>query len=181
MKEDLRLFAYVKATQKKGVTRSKDRVPTADGSRIYRLLNNLCEDFHNQSECKNCSEGAKVIDLSNIMGYQTGETIIGNLALCGWVVLRGVEVSDEVNHKIRTIATKGKWNSISTEKNRQMKYNSNSTPLWAWNDIEFVQFQTDIHNKLLSKLLPSTDSFVISKFNLLRNAVFFGKRPGCSL
>ena len=69
MKKDLRFFAYVKATQKKGVTRSKNRAPTADGSRVYRLLNNLCEDFHNQSECKICSEGAKVIDLSNIMGY----------------------------------------------------------------------------------------------------------------
>ena len=52
VKEDLRFFAYVKATQKKGVTRSKDRIPTADGSHIYRLLNNLCENFHNPSECK---------------------------------------------------------------------------------------------------------------------------------
>ena len=116
VKEDLRFFAYVKAAQKKEVTRSKDRVPTSDGGRIYRLLNNFCEDLHNQSECKNCSEGAKVIDLSNITGYQIGETIIGNLDLCEWVVLRGVEFSDEVKHKIQIIATKGKWNSISTGK-----------------------------------------------------------------
>ena len=52
---------------------------------------------------------------------------MGNLISCGWVVLRGVEVTDGVMHKIGTIASKGKWNSISTEKNREMKYNSNST------------------------------------------------------
>ena len=55
-----------------------------------------------------------------------------------------------------------------------MKYNSNSTPPQAWNDIDLVQFQTDIHKKVLSKLLPLADSFVISKFNLLRNAGFWG-------
>ena len=80
----------------------------ADGSRIYRLVDNMCPDFDNASQCPNCSEGAKVVDLNNIKGYHTGETIIGNLYLCGWVVLRGVEVSDETNNKIRTIATKGK-------------------------------------------------------------------------
>ena len=79
-------------------------------------MNNLCGHFNNPSECKDCSESAKFIALSNISGYQTGETIIGNLALCGWVVLGGIKVSDEVNMKIRAIANKGKWNSISTEK-----------------------------------------------------------------
>ena len=56
-----------------------------------------------------------------------------------------------------------------------MKYNLNSTPSRAWNDLELVQFRSDIKNKLLSKLLPFTDNFVISKFNLLRNADFLAK------
>ena len=173
VKGDLRFFAYAKATQKKGVPRSKERAPTVDGSYIYRLLNNLCDHFNNPSECKDCSEGAKSIELSNITGYQTGETIIGKLTLYGWVVLLGVEFSDEVNMKIRAIANKGKWSSISTEKNRQMKYNSNSTTPRTWNDIELIQLQTGIHKKMLSILLPSTHSFQISKLNLLRNAGFF--------
>ena len=100
VKEDFRFFAYVKATPKKGITRLKDRAPTADCSSIYRLVGNVCQDFDKASQCQNCSEGAKVIELSNIKGYQTGETIIGNLVFCGWVVLRGVEVSDETNNKL---------------------------------------------------------------------------------
>ena len=61
------------------------------------------------------------------------------------------------------------------KKNRQMKCNSNSTPPRTWSDVELVQFMTDVHKKLLCKLLPSTNSFVISKFNMLRNAVFLEK------
>ena len=72
-------------------------------------------------------------------------------------------------HKIGAIASKGKWNSISTEKNREMKYNSNSTTPKTWNDIELVQFQADISEKLLSKLLHSNLLFRMTKFNLLRN------------
>ena len=80
----------------------------ADVSRIYRLVDNMCHDFNNCSQYPNFSEGAKVISLTNIKGYQTGETIIGNLYFCGRVVLRGVEVTDETNNKNRIIATKSK-------------------------------------------------------------------------
>ena len=94
----------------------KKRAQTSDGSRIYRLTNNLCENFNDLDRCKDCKEGAVILDLTRTTGYQTGQTIIGNLESCGWVVLRGVEVTDGVNQKMRTIANKGKWNSILTEK-----------------------------------------------------------------
>ena len=84
--EDLRFFAFVKATPKKGITRSKNRAHMADGSRIYRLIDNISPDFNNCIQCPNCSEGAKVNNSTNTKGYQTGETSIGNLDLCGWVV-----------------------------------------------------------------------------------------------
>ena len=169
IKQDLRFFAYVQSAHKKGTPRSKKRSQTADGSQIYRLVLNLCEQFKTPEKCNNCSKGATTIDLSNITGYQAGETIMGNLVACGWVVLRGVEVSDGVMNKISTIASKGNWNSISTETNREMKYNSTSTTPKTWNDIELVQFQADITKKLLSRLLPSKLSFRMTKFNLLRN------------
>ena len=83
-------------------------------------------------------------------------------------------------HKIASIASKGKWNSISTETNREMKYNSNSTTPKTWNDIELVQFQADITKKLLSKLLPSNLSFRMTKSNFFAQCWFVGNRPGSS-
>ena len=94
IKEDLQFFAYVQAAHKKGTPRCKDRALTADGSRIFRLVKNLCKHFKSPDGCKNCSKGATGMDLSNIVGYQTGETIMGNLVLCGWVVMRGAEVTN---------------------------------------------------------------------------------------
>ena len=79
-------------------------------------------------------------------------------------------MTDGVNHKMRTIANKGKWNSISTETNRQMKYNSNSRTPTSWNDIDLVQFQCDIETMLLSKLLHPNHKYRIGKFNLLKNS-----------
>ena len=170
VKEDLRFFAYVSPKPKKGGQRLKKRATTADGSRIYRLMDNLCDDFNDVEKCKNCKEGAVILDLTEITGYQTGETIIGNLESCGWVVMRGVEVTDVINNKMRSIATKGKWNSISTEKNRQMKYNSNSATPRSWNDVDLVQFRCDVENKLLSQLLHHNHKYRIGKFNLLKNS-----------
>ena len=79
VKEDLRFFAYVTPTHKKGMPRSKQRAQTSDGSRIYRLTNNICENFNELDRCKDCKEGAAILDLTTITGYQMGQTIIGNL------------------------------------------------------------------------------------------------------
>ena len=83
IKEDLRFFAYVQAAHKKGTPRSKYRAQIADGSQIYRLVLNLCSHFKTPLNCEDCSKGATIIDLSNIRGYQAGETIMGNLVTCG--------------------------------------------------------------------------------------------------
>ena len=85
------------------------------------------------------------------------------------MVLRGVKVTDFIARKIDDITETGKWHSISTEKNRQMKYNHTSRIPKKWQDEDLVKFQADIERKLLSKLQKSEIPYCIRKFNVLRN------------
>ena len=116
-----------------------------------------------------CKKEATVIDLTPITGYVVGDRILGDLETLGWVVLRGVEVTESISTKIDEIIDSGKWHSISTEKNRQMKYNHTSRISKKWQNEELVQFQADIERKLLSFLKKDDTTYCIGKFNVLRN------------
>ena len=83
--------------------------------------------------------------------YQSGETVIINLKKLGWVVLRGVEVSDQVQNTIEGSNNTGKCKTIAAEGNRKTKYDINSPIPKVWNDISLVTFKTYITKKLIYK------------------------------
>ena len=122
--------------------------------------------------CPKCREGATVIDLTSITGYAVGEKILGGFEHCGWVVLRGVPVTSHVELKLQGIASKGRWNSISTEGNRWMKYNYQSKVPVSWGDEGLMNFRSSIESNLLSKIPFVNTSYCIGKFKLLMNGGF---------
>ena len=67
-------------------------------------------------KCSECTKVALKLDVSNINWYQVGETTIGNLDKYGWVVLRGIDVSNVIQSYIRSTADKCVWHNISTKK-----------------------------------------------------------------
>ena len=79
------------------------------GNTIHHLKEYLCENWDN-GKFKKCNEGATVLCLTTISGYQAGETILGDLKKRGWVVLRGINVNEEVNFRLRRLLTKGSGN-----------------------------------------------------------------------
>ena len=67
----------------------------------------MCDGW-NSGDCDECGEGATVIDLTSVTRYAVGEKILGDLDTCGWVVMRGVSVNDNMQDKMTAIAMKGK-------------------------------------------------------------------------
>ena len=69
----------------------------------------MCPNFYNISKCTECAKGALKLDLSHINGYQQGEIIMGNLGKLYWIVLRSIDVNNDIQSDIRSIADKGNW------------------------------------------------------------------------
>ena len=111
-----------------------------------------------------------VIDCRPILGYQSGEKIIEYLKALGWVDLRGVVFDGNLQNMIEGIANSGKWKTVSTEGNREMKYDINSPIPKSWNHLILVKFKSEYFNKLISKKTLGEDGYSISRFNILRNA-----------
>ena len=78
-----------------GQSKSRSKFKTNSGENIHRLKTNICDDWYSGNYCE-CKKGATVIDLRSIKGYQVEEKILGDVDTCGWVVLRGVKVTDSV-------------------------------------------------------------------------------------
>ena len=128
----------------------------------------LCTEW-SSGKCAQCQEGAVHLDLIFIKGYQQGEKILGDMETCGWVVLRGIHVTQNIYDKTMAICNNGRWFPISTEKNRLMRYNHNSKLPLKWNEPELLNFRNDIESICLSKLKVITTPLGIGKFNVLRN------------
>jgi len=116
------VFLYVCQELQAGVPKSSSKIKVNDGNSIHCLKEYLCGNWNNNN-CEYFNEGSIVIDLTTITGYQAGEKFLGDLQKVGWLVLRKLNANQEVKEKIEEISNKGKRNSISTEKNRMMKYN----------------------------------------------------------
>ena len=110
-----------------------------------------------------------MIDLTSVTRYAVGEKILGDLDTCGWVVMRGVSVNDNMQDKMTAIAMKGKWKSISKERHRLTKYNYQSKIPLTWNDVDLISFRSQIETRVLSKLPFLHTPYCIDKFNLLVN------------
>ena len=111
-----------------------------------------------------------MIDLTSVTGYAVGDKILGDMRKLGWVVLRGVSVTDTMQAKMEAIAKKGRWKSISTETHRLMKYSNQSKVPVTWNDVELLSFRSQIETRLLSKIPLTITPYIIGKFNLLMNS-----------
>jgi hypothetical protein len=114
IRKDLRFFSYIWPSKPNGTRNGRGRIRVNDGNNIHRLKKFICDKW-NTGDCKECGEGATVIDLTSVTGYAIVEKILGDLETCGWVVMRGVSVSDPMQDKMEAIANKGRWKSISTE------------------------------------------------------------------
>jgi hypothetical protein len=168
MRSDLRFFSYVWPSKPTGTRNGRGRIRVNDGNNIHRLKSNLCDKW-SFDDCKDCVEGATVIDLTSVTGYAIGDKILGDLGTCGWVVLRGVSVTDPMQDKMEAIAKKGRWKSISTETHRLMKYTYQSKIPLTWNDVDLLSFRSQIETRLLSQIPHTITPYIIGKFNLLMN------------
>jgi len=140
--EDMRFFGYV-WPKVLGNTRNRnvgsmDGIGREDGSHIYRgnKTERTCEYMYEDNlECDHCQHtlgnNLDEIDLSEVPenSYSPGDKIIGCLEELGWVVVRGVRVSQDTNEEIIKLSKIGQnnhgsnWHSIQNEgSNRTMKY-----------------------------------------------------------
>ena len=78
-------------------------------------------------------------------------------------------MNQEVKERIEEISNEGKWNSISTEKNRMMKYNYQSKIPTKRHEPELIGFRKDIKKYFLVNIPHLTNPSIIGKFNLLKN------------
>lgn len=147
-------------------------------------------------KCLDCQRHESVIDLRDIPAnsYQSGDYIIGDLDEYGWMVVRGICVTDEQYKAIDRISTFGKqgrptktpmWHSIEERtNNRVMKYNHLSKPHDEWkNNPHTASFLSDLEKIVLGKALkidkkrptPREEAtYTIGKYNLLLNKGFIG-------
>ena len=196
--EDLRFFSYVwPENYSKKVRRTKgtsDGVAREIGEQVYRsdITNLICKDLYkDKKECLQCRSWEQIIDLREIpkTSYQPGQRIIGCLETLGWIVVRGVPVTEETYRKINIIAEAGtggrpartpKWYSIEDRNNnRVMKYRHDSKPHANWNkDDSCKQFLNHLQTKVLDKVfkkpefvydIPEDSQYILGKYNLLKN------------
>ena len=84
--------------------------------------------------------------------------------------LRGVGADEKLQNMIEGIRNSGKWKTIATEGNREMKYDINSTIPKSWNHLALVKFKNEICKKMISKKTLGEEGYGIGRFNLLMNA-----------
>ena len=135
--EDMRFFAYIWPLVEKFPRMSRgsnDSVQSETGEKVYRhdISNRICKHMYQyDGKCKHCfcdnTDEMRVIDLTNVpeTSYKPGEPILGMLNDYGWVVVRGLRVTPEVNDAIKSAAeSRGSaWHSIEGGGNkRKMRY-----------------------------------------------------------
>ena len=119
----MRFFGYV-WPKVLGNTRNRnvgsmDGIGRGDGSHIYRgnKTERTCEYMYEDNlECDHCQHtlgnNLDEIDLSEVPenSYSPGDKIIGCLEELGWVVVRGVRVSQDTNEEIIKLSKIGQNN-----------------------------------------------------------------------
>ena len=119
--EDLRFFGYIwpqiVGNSRRRCGGSLDGIRREDGSTIYRgnKKDRTCEYMYKENnECRHCQQGVnsmlEEIDLSEVPenSYNPGDKIMGCLEELGWVVVRGVRVSQSTNEAIVNLSDIGK-------------------------------------------------------------------------
>ena len=81
------------------------------GDRVYqdKINEHICKDFYKDNlECEHCKEKEIVIDLRKVpdKSSNTGEHICGDLDKLGWVVLRGLKMTDSTYDVINEVSKK---------------------------------------------------------------------------
>ena len=192
---DMRFFAYIwplilnnRRNRNKG---SMDGVARELGENLYRdgITDKICQDLYKDyPQCLDCLnlEGG-VIDLSDVpsSSYNPGDIIIGDLEQLGWVVVRGVRVTEQTYAAIDKVskvgATKdGSWTSIEDHGgNRQMKYSHTQKVNRDkhWKQKECNQFLVDVKEKILDRVLIVQEGAIeydVGSYNLLKNKGYIG-------
>ena len=183
--EDMRFFAYIwpLVDQYTRTSRgSSDTVSSESGKNVYRhdINNRICKHmYQNDGRCKHCfrddRDEMRVIDLTNLpeTSYKPGEAILGQLDDYGWVVVRGLRVTPEVNEAIKTVGKSkaSQWHSIEGgANNRKMRYDHSQRVIRDrhWKATACSQFLGDIQHEVLDKVFPVT-RYTIGGYNLLKN------------
>ena len=82
---DLKLLFYCWKETSPQLSRRTSRYRQAYDTSLHRLVNHICPLFE-QKSCHQYLKNQTVIDLRPIIGYQSGEKIIGCLKTLGWIV-----------------------------------------------------------------------------------------------
>ena len=147
--------------------------------------------YEDNLECDHCqhtlADNLDEIDLSEVPenSYSPGDKIIGCLEELGWVVVRGVRVSQDTNEEIIKLSKIGQnnhgsnWHSIQNEgSNRTMKYKHTEKIKRDrhWKMTKCAHFLSDVHDQVIDKVFPRKDDkgdaltpYQIGGFNLLKN------------
>ena len=196
--EDLRFFSYVwpKVNYTPG-SRMNDRtdgVLRESGDRVYRenISRKICREMYkSRTGCQYCNIPSEVLDLRHIPkhSYNPGDRIMGDLDELGWIVVRGVRMTEDMYNSVEAVTKFGKkaqvvknphWYSIEERNNnRVMKYNHISTIHDVWySDPNLVEFLGLLQNEVVKKALSidkryttyrQQADYVLGKFNLLMN------------
>jgi hypothetical protein len=197
--QDMRFFGYlwpnvIGNTRNRNVG-SMDGIGREDGSNIYRgnRRERTCEYMYDSnSQCSHCqhdiTDVLDEIDLSEVPenSYNPGDNIIGCLVELGWVVVRGVRVSQDTNDDIVKLSKIGQnsqgdnWHSIENGgSNRKIKYKHTDKLKRDrhWKKPKCAHFLTDIQKQIIDKVFLQKDDkgdaltpYQIGGYNLLKNA-----------
>ena len=164
---DDRLFYYV---WNKKITSQKE-----DGSQVYRKHIPMCSSYQSSDwSCVNCQLGVQsVIDLSNmdITNVSEGELIVGNLEYLGWVVVKGVDISINLQITLKQIMNKGKWFRIGKDHGACQKFNSDGLSKYYRNWIvneEIQEYCDEVLSKVIIKCLHDNE-YEIGYRNIISN------------
>ena len=168
---------YVDDIERNKHPNSVEAIMKENGQQVYRDFSNcFCPDCHSDSpRCDECKKGELFIDLTEVpeQSYITGDLIVGDIDLYGWVVLRGVKLNNATKQAFERVSTEGRgqngtWHPVERQANRQMKYTHSCQPSTLWQMHELSLFRNKMDN-LLALVFPGTMQYTLGKYNLLRN------------
>ena len=197
-KEDLRFFSYIwpkvdypPDSRMHGRT---DGVLRESGDQVYRedITHKICPQMYKaRPTCQHCMVPSQVLDLREIAdtSYASGDWIIGDLDEYGWMVVRGVRMSQDMYKALNYVKNFGQkskvikrpqWFSIEDRNNnRVMKYNHTSTVHDEWReDPHLKEFLSKLEHTVIKKALKIDEKiptkrkpadYMIGKYNLLMN------------
>ena len=121
--------------------------------------------------CRHCNQEETVIDLRDIPedSYTTGERIIGDLENLGWIVCRGIRMTEENYSDINKICADGRWWHVDTRGNCRIKYQYTTPYVKDDLNTSFPQLRHQINTQILAKVLPKDQKYKIGKYNFLQN------------